>query len=41
LKDRQRQAREDCVLMRVATAVLILAAVALMVIMVVFIATHS
>jgi succinate dehydrogenase hydrophobic anchor subunit len=41
LKDRQRQAREDWVLMRVATVVLILAAVALMVIMVVFIATHS
>jgi hypothetical protein len=40
LKDRQRRARQDWVLMRVATIVLILAAVAFMVIMVVIIATH-
>jgi succinate dehydrogenase hydrophobic anchor subunit len=41
LKDRQRQAREDWVLMRVATVVLALAAAAFVVIMVVIIATHS
>ena len=41
LKDRQRQARQDWVLMRVATVVLILVAAAFMVIMVVIIATHS
>ena len=41
LKDRQRQARQDWVLMRVATVVLILVAVAFMVIMVVIIATHG
>jgi succinate dehydrogenase hydrophobic anchor subunit len=40
-KDRQRQAREDWVLMRVATAVLILVAVAFMVIIFLIIATHS
>ena len=41
LKDRQRQARQDWVLMRVATVVLILGAVTFMVIMVVIIATRS
>jgi hypothetical protein len=41
LKDRQRQARQEWVLMRVATVVLILVAVAFMVIMVVIIATYS
>jgi hypothetical protein len=41
LKDRQRQARQDWLLMRVATVVLVLAAVAFMVIMVLIIATHS
>ena len=41
LKDRQRQARQDWILMRVATMVLILAAVAFMVIMTMIIATHS
>jgi hypothetical protein len=41
LKDRQRQAREDWVLMRVTTVVLILAALAFLVIMLVIIATHS
>jgi hypothetical protein len=40
-KDRQRQAREDWVLMRVATVVLALAAAAFVVIMVVIIAMHS
>ena len=40
LKDRQRQARQDWVLMRVATVVLALVAAAFMVIMVVIIATH-
>ena len=40
-KDRQRQARQDWVLMRVATVVLILVAVAFMVIMLLFIATHG
>ena len=41
LKDRQRQARQDWLLMRVATVVLIIAAVAFMVIMILIIATHS
>ena len=41
LKDRQRQARQDWILMRVATIVLILAAVAFMVIMTMIIAAHS
>jgi hypothetical protein len=41
LKDRQRQAREDWALMRVATVVLILVAVAFVVIMFLIIATHS
>jgi succinate dehydrogenase hydrophobic anchor subunit len=41
LKDRQRQARQDWVLMRVATVVLALVAVAFMVIMLLIIATHS
>ena len=40
-KDRQRQARQDWVLMRVATVILILVAVAFMVIIVLIIATHS
>jgi hypothetical protein len=40
LKDRQRMAREDWVLMRVATVVLALAAAAFMVIILVIIATH-
>jgi succinate dehydrogenase hydrophobic anchor subunit len=40
LKDRQRQARQDWVLMRVATVVLALAAVAFIVIMFLIIATH-
>jgi succinate dehydrogenase hydrophobic anchor subunit len=41
LKDRQRQARQDWVLMRVATVVLIIVAVAFMVIMLLIIATQS
>jgi hypothetical protein len=41
LKDRQRQARQELTLMRVATVVLILVAVAFMVIMLLIIATHS
>jgi hypothetical protein len=41
LKDRQREAREDWILMRVVTVVLILMAVALVVIILVGIATHS
>ena len=41
LKERQRQARQDWVLMRAVTIVLILAAVAFMVIMILIIATHS
>jgi hypothetical protein len=41
LKDRQREAREDWVLMRVATVVLTLVVVAFVVIMLVIIATHS
>ncbi len=40
-KDRQRQARQDWVLMRVATVVLILVAVAFTVIMFLIIATHN
>jgi hypothetical protein len=40
-KERQREAREDWVLMRVATVVLALVAVAFMVIMLLIIATHS
>ena len=40
-KDRQRQARQDWVLMRVATVVLILVAAAFMVIMILIIATQS
>jgi hypothetical protein len=39
-KDRQRKARRDWVLMRVATVVLVLAAAAFMVIIFVIIATH-
>jgi hypothetical protein len=41
LQDRQRQARQDWVLMRVATVVLRLVAAAFMVIMFLIIATHS
>jgi hypothetical protein len=41
LKDRQRQARQDWALMRVATVVLVLAAVAFIVIMFLIIATHG
>jgi succinate dehydrogenase hydrophobic anchor subunit len=41
LKDRQRQARQDWVLMRVATVVLALVAAAFIVMMVVIIATHG
>ncbi len=41
LKDRQREAREDWILMRVVTVVLILMAVAFVVIILVDIATHS
>ena len=40
-KDRQRQARQDWLLMRAATVVLILVAVAFIVIMFLIIATHS
>lgn len=40
LKDRQRQAREDRVLMRVTTVILIPTAVALIVIIFLLIATH-
>jgi hypothetical protein len=40
LKDQQRKAREDWVLMRVTTVVLALAAAAFMVIMLMIIATH-
>jgi hypothetical protein len=40
-KDRQRQARQDWVLMRVATVVLILVAVAFIVIVFLVIATNS
>jgi succinate dehydrogenase hydrophobic anchor subunit len=41
LKERQREAREDWVLMRVTTVVLVLAAVAFMVVIALIIATHS
>ena len=41
LKERQRQARQDLVLMRVATVVVVLMAVALLVVIIVVIATHS
>jgi succinate dehydrogenase hydrophobic anchor subunit len=41
LKDRQRQARQDWILMRVATVVLILVAVAFMVIMLLILATQG
>ena len=41
LRDRQRQAREYLVLMRVATVVLVLTAAAFMVIIFVIIATHG
>jgi hypothetical protein len=40
LKVRQREAREDWVLMRVTTVVLVLAAAGLMVMLLVIIATH-
>jgi hypothetical protein len=40
-KDRQRLLRDDWILMRVATVVLVLAAAAFMVIIFVIIATHS
>jgi hypothetical protein len=41
LKDRQQQARQERVLMRVATAVLVLTATAALVIISLIIATHS
>jgi hypothetical protein len=41
LKDRQRMARQDWILMRVSTVVLVLAAAAFMVIIVVIIATRT
>jgi succinate dehydrogenase hydrophobic anchor subunit len=41
LKDRQRQARQDWLLMRAATVVLVLVAVAFIVIMLLIIATRS
>lgn len=41
LKDRQREAREDWILMRVVTMVLALVVVAFVVVMLVIIATHS
>jgi hypothetical protein len=41
LKDRQRQAREDWILLRVLTVVLVLAVAAVLVIMSLIIATHS
>jgi hypothetical protein len=40
LKDRQRMVREDWVLMRVTTVVLVLTAVAFVVIIALFVATH-
>jgi hypothetical protein len=40
LKDRQREARDDWVLMRVATVILVLAAAAFIVIIMVYIVTH-
>jgi hypothetical protein len=41
LKDRQREAREDWILVRVLTVVLVLAAAAVLVIISLIIATHS
>ena len=41
LKDRQRKARQDWLLMRIATVVVALVAAAFMVIMLLIIATHS
>jgi hypothetical protein len=41
LKDQQRQARQEWVLMRVATVVLVLTAAAVLVIISLIIATHS
>jgi type IV secretory pathway component VirB8 len=41
LKERQRQARQERVLMRVATVVLVLTAAAVLVIISLIIATHS
>ena len=41
LKDRQRQARQDWILMRAATIALVLAAVVFIVIMFLIIATHG
>jgi len=41
LKDRQRQARQEWILMRVATVVLVLTAAAVLVIISLIIATHS
>ena len=41
LKDRQRQAREDRILLRVTTVVLVLTAAAVLVIVSLIIATHS
>ena len=41
LKDRQRQARQERVLMRAATVVLVLTAAAVLVIVSLIIATHS
>jgi len=41
LKDRQREAREDWILLRVLTVVLVLVAVAVLVIIFLIIATHS
>jgi len=41
LKDRQRQARQEQVLMRAATIVLVLSAAAVLVIISLIIATHS
>ena len=41
LKERQREARQDWILMRVATVILVLAAAAVVVIISLIIATHS
>jgi hypothetical protein len=41
LKDRQRQARQDWILMRVASVVLVLTAAAVLVIISLIIATHG
>jgi hypothetical protein len=41
LKDRQRQARQDWILLRVLTVVLVLTAAAVLVIVSLIIATHS